>query len=227
MAYSTTWRLSTGRTPGMPRQTGQVWVLGGAAEGRGAAAEDLGPGFELGVHLQPDDGFEFHVHSSWWRQPKAFTARCARGAEDAEEIGGAALESPTIPEQNLPIRQGLSPLGGPAAAASVLRQPDRQPRQAAEKGQQLGELGLESRIIGGIQVARGAAAAQRHDVTAPGPALLPEDPLERHVEGAAGVFGAGVVEEPAPRGEGPRVVQRRPQRPGERGIRHHPAGGRV
>ena len=29
-AKSTTVRLSTGSTPGMPRQTGQIWVLGGA-----------------------------------------------------------------------------------------------------------------------------------------------------------------------------------------------------
>ena len=28
--YSTTFLLSTGSTPGIPRQTGQVWVLGGA-----------------------------------------------------------------------------------------------------------------------------------------------------------------------------------------------------
>ncbi len=28
--YSTTFLLSTGSTPGMPRQTGQVWVFGGA-----------------------------------------------------------------------------------------------------------------------------------------------------------------------------------------------------
>jgi hypothetical protein len=30
MAYSTTVLLSTGSTPGMPRQTGQTWVLGSA-----------------------------------------------------------------------------------------------------------------------------------------------------------------------------------------------------
>jgi hypothetical protein len=29
-AHSTTARFSTGSTPGMPRQTGQTWVLGGA-----------------------------------------------------------------------------------------------------------------------------------------------------------------------------------------------------
>ena len=29
-AYSTTFLFNTGKTPGIPRQTGQVWVLGGA-----------------------------------------------------------------------------------------------------------------------------------------------------------------------------------------------------
>jgi hypothetical protein len=29
-AYSTTFRFNTGRTPGIPRQTGQTWVFGGA-----------------------------------------------------------------------------------------------------------------------------------------------------------------------------------------------------
>ena len=30
IANSTTWLLSTGRVPGIPMQTGQHWVLGGA-----------------------------------------------------------------------------------------------------------------------------------------------------------------------------------------------------
>jgi hypothetical protein len=28
MAFSTTWRLRTGKAPGSPRQTGQVWLFG-------------------------------------------------------------------------------------------------------------------------------------------------------------------------------------------------------
>ena len=55
---STARALITGRTPGMPMQTGQTWVFGlVAAVVGGAAAEHLGPGEQLGVHFQADDDF--------------------------------------------------------------------------------------------------------------------------------------------------------------------------
>ena len=72
-------RLSTGRTPGRPRHTGQVWVLGAAAERGGAAAEDLGVGLELGVDLKADDRLELHL-ISWRRGPNK---RQAQGGAEA------------------------------------------------------------------------------------------------------------------------------------------------
>ncbi len=58
MANSTTRRFSTGSTPGMPRQTGQMLLVRRRAEARRAAAEDLRLGQQLGVHLEADDGLE-------------------------------------------------------------------------------------------------------------------------------------------------------------------------
>ena len=60
MANSTTRRFSTGSTPGRPRQTGQVFWFGGAPNFAEQPQKIFDCGQQLGVHLEPDDGFVVH-----------------------------------------------------------------------------------------------------------------------------------------------------------------------
>ena len=56
-ANSTARLFSTGSAPGSPRHVGQICVFGADAEPCQAAAEGLGRGQQLDMHLQPDHRF--------------------------------------------------------------------------------------------------------------------------------------------------------------------------
>ena len=60
MANSTTRLFSTGKTPGKPAQTGQVFCVGLAAKLGRTAAEDFRLGEQLSVNFETDDAFVFH-----------------------------------------------------------------------------------------------------------------------------------------------------------------------
>lgn len=85
MVNSTTSRLRTGRTPGIPRHTGHVRVLGPGPEDRRATAKDLAPGEKMGMNLESDNRFVFHV-----RLP---LQQCEMGGAPAGRIGAVAEPS--------------------------------------------------------------------------------------------------------------------------------------
>ena len=59
---STAWRLTTGSTPGSPKQTGQTAELGLAMAGidHRAGAEHLRARRQLGMHFQTNHSFIIH-----------------------------------------------------------------------------------------------------------------------------------------------------------------------
>ena len=106
-------RLMTGRTPGMPWQTGTRLVVRRRAEGRGAAAEHLRARQELRVDLEPDDGLPGGAH------------RAAARARDGRDLAAGAGGTPAPPRRCRPPGRAWprrracamtwSPIGSPAS----------------------------------------------------------------------------------------------------------------
>ena len=113
-------RLITGSTPGMPRQTGQVWVLGGAPKVVAQPQNIFERVEELRVDLEPDD-----------RLVRRCSCR-ATGSGRARPPVGAG-----VPGGGLLVGVGDAEQRGLVEGAADELEPDRQPRRVKPHGTEI------------------------------------------------------------------------------------------
>ncbi len=132
IASSTRLALSTGSTPGGPRHTGQMWVLGGVAEARARSRRTSWCAWELDVDLEPDDRLPAAMRSpSLMRRPAGPASKAERAAR-----GRAAASSSRFSPKAGPT--SWSPTGRPVGQA---RTGSRSPGSAGQVHRDRADVG--------------------------------------------------------------------------------------
>ena len=178
-------RFSTGRVPGMPVQTGQQWVLGAPPNGGGAGAEDLGPGGQLHVGLQPDQTSfirSFHLHLLF-RRGVACDSPCPAGRR-----GRRSARLP--PPWGVPM--SWAPTGSPVLVKAAGHGQRGQPRQVHRHGVDVAQVHLQRVGLGSAPAGGRVVGAAGVSITSHCSEGLVKGLLDQRLD-LEGLFVVGVV----------------------------------